>query len=83
MKIAGLGDLGGDFWGVADIGGMANSIKFLSDIDLSGLDTGSLTNTLNDIDSRLPRLADAADLSQMLQVKDIFERELRQPRRLH
>lgn len=62
---------------------MANSSKLLSDLDLSQLDTGSITNILNDIDTRLPMLHDEGDLSQMLQVKDIFERELKHPRRLH
>ena len=62
---------------------MSSAPKMLSDLDLSGLDTASITNILNDIDTRLPMLSDAGDLKQMLQVKDIFEGELKDPRRLH
>ena len=52
-------------------------------LDLSGLDTGSVTNILNDIESHLPMMENEGDLSQLLRVKEFVERELRHTRRLH
>lgn len=53
------------------------------DMDLSRLDTGSITNLLTDIESHLPRLESTSGVSELLRVKKIFESELMSPRRLH
>ncbi|MGI9250160.1 MAG: hypothetical protein ACR2PR_03045 [Pseudohongiellaceae bacterium] len=57
--------------------------KFPFDLDLSGLDTGSITNILNDIELHLPMMQNEGDLSQLLQVKEFVEQELKHTRRLH
>lgn len=57
--------------------------NFPFDLDLSNLDTGSITNILNDIESHLPLMEDESDLSQLLRVKAFFEDELKVSHRLH
>lgn len=56
---------------------------FPFDLDLSTLDTGSITNILNDIELHLPLMESEGDFSQLLQVKAFFEDELKLTRRLH
>ena len=62
---------------------MAKAIKFPFNLDISGLDTGSITNILNDIESHLTVMEDEGDLAQLLRVKEFFERELKEAHRLH
>ena len=62
---------------------MAKESKFPFDLDLSSLDTGSITNILNDIEQHLPLMESDGDLSQLLQVKAFFEDELKIVKRLH
>ena len=52
------------------------------DMDLSSLDTGSITNILTDIENQLHHLP-AADLAELQRVKELFENELMEVRRLH
>ena len=53
------------------------------DMDLSRLDTASITNILTDIENHLPRLESSLGVSELLRVKKIFESELMSPHRLH
>ncbi len=53
------------------------------DMDLSTLDTGSITNILNDIESHLPHMESQGGLNELLRVKKLFETELMSARRLH
>lgn len=53
------------------------------DMDLSRLDTASITNLLTDIENHLPRLESSVGVSELLRVKKIFESELMSPHRLH
>ena len=62
---------------------MSKAEKFPFDLDLSTLDTGSITNILNDIELHLPLMESEGDLSQLLQVREFFESELKVERRLH
>ncbi|MFT4863712.1 MAG: hypothetical protein ACI95C_002946 [Pseudohongiellaceae bacterium] len=62
---------------------MAKELKFPFDLDLSSLDTGSITNILNDIEHHLPLMESNGDLVQLLEVKEFFECELKESRRLH
>lgn len=62
---------------------MAKALKFPFDLDLSDLDTGSITNILNDIELHLPLMENPGDLSQLLQVREFFESELKVERRRH
>lgn len=57
--------------------------KFPFNLDLSSLDTGSITNILNDIEQHLPMMEDESDLSQLLRVRAFFEDELKVAHRLH
>lgn len=57
--------------------------KFPFDLDLSALDTGSITNILNDIEQHMPLMESAGDISQLMEVKNFFEEELKLARRLH
>ncbi|HAU24917.1 MAG: hypothetical protein L7S70_03785 [Pseudomonadales bacterium] len=57
--------------------------NFPFDLDLSNLDTGSITNILNDIEQHLPLMESEGDLSQLLKVKAFFEDELKVSHRLH
>ena len=53
------------------------------DVDLSNLDTGSITNILRDIDIHMPMMETEDEITQLLKVKELFERELMAVRRLH
>ena len=62
---------------------MAKESEFPFDVDLSSLDTGSITNILKDIEQLLPLMDSEGDLSRLLQVKEFFEKELKIASRLH
>ena len=62
---------------------MAKGSKFPFDLDLSTLDTSSITNILNDIDQHMPFMENERDRSQLVQVKEFFEEELKLVNRLH
>jgi len=62
---------------------MAKELKFPFDLDLSTLDTASITNILNDIEQHMPLMDTAGDISELTQVKEFFEQELKLERRLH
>lgn len=62
---------------------MENDRLWPFEVDLSSLDTGSITNILNDIEQHLPLMESEDDLSQLLRVKEIFEKELMESHRLH
>lgn len=53
------------------------------DVDLSALDTGSITNIILDIENHLPLLKSEGDMKELLRVKKLFEEELMEARRLH
>ena len=53
------------------------------DLDLSALDTGSITNLIMDIENHLPLLTSEGDMQELLRVKKLFEEELMESRRLH
>jgi len=53
------------------------------DVDLSTLDTGSITNIILDIENHLPLLKSEGDMQELLRVKKLFEEELMEARRLH
>ncbi|MBJ56594.1 MAG: hypothetical protein CMQ46_15220 [Gammaproteobacteria bacterium] len=53
------------------------------DVDLSALDTGSITNIILDIENDLPLLTSENDMQELLRVKKLFEEELMEARRLH
>ena len=62
---------------------MAKESEFPFDLDLSSLDTGSITNILKDIEQLLPLMGSEGDLSRLLQVKEFFEKELKVASLLH
>ena len=62
---------------------MTNDSSWPFDVDLTALDTGSITNILNDIENHLPLMETAGDLSELLRVKELFEKELMQVSRVH
>ena len=62
---------------------MTKATKFPFDLDLSTLDTGSITNILNDIEQHMPLMESEKDNTQLLQVKEFFEEELKLVKRLH
>lgn len=62
---------------------MANQRLWPFNVDLSSMDTGSITNILNDIEVHLPLMESEADVSELLKVKELFEKELMVARRLH
>ena len=62
---------------------MAKELKFPFDLDLSTLDTASITNILNDIEQHMPFMDTAGDISELTEVKEFFEQELKLERRLH
>lgn len=62
---------------------MAKELKFPFNLDLSELDTASITNMLNDIEHHLPLMDTEGDIHQLQQVKAFFENELKVVRRLH
>ena len=53
------------------------------EVDLSALDTCSITNILTDIEQHLPLMETEDDVSELLKVKELFEKELMVARRLH
>ena len=57
--------------------------SFPFNLDLSNLDTGSITNILNDIEQHLPLMESEGYLCQLLKVKAFFEDELKVSHRLH
>ena len=62
---------------------MINDSSWPFDVDLTALDTGSITNILNDIENHLPLMETAGDLTELLRVKELFEAELMQVSRVH
>ncbi|MFT7472762.1 MAG: hypothetical protein ACI8XU_002666 [Kiritimatiellia bacterium] len=62
---------------------MSKESNFPFDLDLSTLDTSSITNILGDIEMHMPLMESEGDVTQLLQVKDFFESELKIERRLH
>ena len=62
---------------------MNKDLKFPFDLDLSVLDTSSITNILNDIEHHLPLMESEGEVSELLQVKAFFEAELKVAHRLH
>ncbi|MEX2130649.1 MAG: hypothetical protein WD772_04120 [Pseudohongiellaceae bacterium] len=62
---------------------MTNDRQWPFNVDLSSMDTGSITNILNDIEVHIPLMDCAADVSELLKVKALFEKELMVARRLH
>ena len=62
---------------------MTKATKFPFDLDLSTLDTGSITNILNDIEQHMPLMESEKDKTQLLEVKEYFEEELKLVKRLH
>ena len=62
---------------------MTNNKTWPFDVDLSTLDTGSITNILADIESHLPLVESEDDASELLRVKEMFEKELMVAHRLH
>ena len=62
---------------------MTKEAKFPFDLDLSTLDTGSITNILNDIEQHMPLMESEKDKTQLLEVKEFFEEELKLVKRLH
>jgi len=62
---------------------MAQDQRWPFDVDISGLDTGSITNILNDIENHLPLMETEADVSELMKVKELFEKELMAARRRH
>ena len=62
---------------------ITKELKFPFDLDLSLLDTASITNILNDIEHHLPMMESEGDLTELLLVKEFFEQELKTSNRLH
>jgi len=62
---------------------MTKDKNFPFNLDLSALDTGSITNILNDIEHHLPLMDCEGDVSQLMEVKAFFESELKIASRLH
>ncbi len=62
---------------------LAKDTSWPFDMDLSALDTGSITNILNDIENHLPRIESEGGMIELLRVKQLFETELMTTRRLH
>ncbi|MBL4820574.1 MAG: hypothetical protein JKY98_06245 [Gammaproteobacteria bacterium] len=62
---------------------MTNEQPWPFDVDISSMDTGSITNILNDIEIHLPLMESEDDVSELLKVKELFEKELMVAHRLH
>lgn len=62
---------------------MAKDLKFPFNLDLSVLDTSSITNILNDIEYHMPLMDTDNEISQLKQVQEFFEDELKVSWRLH
>ncbi|MBC52877.1 MAG: hypothetical protein CMQ34_03485 [Gammaproteobacteria bacterium] len=61
----------------------SQDVNWPFDVDLSALDTGSITNIILDIENHLPLLKSEGDMKELLRVKKLFEEELMESRRLH
>ncbi|MDP1932229.1 MAG: hypothetical protein Q8L60_12310 [Gammaproteobacteria bacterium] len=62
---------------------LVNDPSWPFDMDLSVLDTGSITNILTDIENHLPLIESEGGMIELLRVKQLFETELMTSRRLH
>lgn len=62
---------------------MTNDQMWPFEVDISALDTGSITNIINDIENHLPLMETKDDVSELLKVKELFEKELMVAHRLH
>lgn len=62
---------------------MSKELKFPFNLDLSVLDTASITNILNDIEYHMPLMDSEGEISQLKQVREFFEDELKVSWRLH
>ncbi|MEX0618094.1 MAG: hypothetical protein WDZ76_02855 [Pseudohongiellaceae bacterium] len=62
---------------------MSDDSHWPYEVDLSTLDTASITNLLNDIENHLPLMENPQDLTELLRVKELFENELMASWRLH
>ena len=62
---------------------LVNDPSWPFDVDLSTLDTGSITNILTDIENHLPLIESEGGMNELLRVKKIFETELMTSHRLH
>lgn len=62
---------------------MSNDSSWPFDMDLSALDTSSITNLIIDIENHLPLLTSEGDMQELMRVKKLFEDELMEARRLH
>jgi hypothetical protein len=62
---------------------MSHEVPWPFDVDLSALDTSSITNIIQDIENHLPLLKSENDMQELLRVKQLFEEELMESRRLH
>lgn len=62
---------------------MSKELKFPFNLDLSILDTASITNILNDIEYHMPLMDSEGEISQLKQVREFFEDELKVSWRLH
>lgn len=62
---------------------LVNDPSWPFDVDLSTLDTSSITNILTDIENHLPLIESEGGMTELLRVKKIFESELMTSRRLH
>mgnify|MGYP003143898469 FL=1 len=61
----------------------SQDVNWPFDVDLSALDTGSITNIILDIENHLPLLKSEGDMKELLRVKKLFEEELMESYRLH
>jgi len=64
-------------------GNMGLDTAWPFDVDISALDTSSITNIILDIESHLTAMNSESDLLELLRVKKLFEDELMATRRLH
>jgi hypothetical protein len=62
---------------------MSQQANWPFDVDLSGLDTSSITNIIQDIENHLPLLTKESDMQELMRVKQRFEDELMESHRLH
>lgn len=62
---------------------MLDNADWPYDVDLSALDTPSITNIILDIENHLPLMACEGDVGELMRVKELFEEELKNARRLH
>lgn len=62
---------------------LVNDPSWPFDMDLTALDTSSITNILTDIENHLPLIESEGGMLELLRVKHLFESELMTVRRLH